>query len=118
MKVIKRETDMNIDYLRIFINLSETLNFSATAQAMNLSQPAISKAINRLEAELGFQLFIRSKRQVLLTESGQQFQKRIRIIVRNLDKAISEGRLIEKNYKNFAIQDKNLNLIKKQKNKD
>lgn len=64
---------MNIDHLKIFINLAETLNFSLTAKTLNLSQSAVSQAIKSIENELGFSLFKRTKRQVRLTKSGTLF---------------------------------------------
>lgn len=40
--------------LRMFLALSESLNFSKTAEKLFITQPSLSKAIQDLEAELGF----------------------------------------------------------------
>lgn len=64
---------MRMDYLKIFVDLAETLNFTQTSQNMNLTQPSISQIIKSLETELGVVLFRRTKRKVDLTESGQAF---------------------------------------------
>jgi len=85
---------MNIDHLKIFINLTETLNFSQTAKTMNISQSAVSQAIKSIENELGFDLFKRTKRQVNLTKGGEAFSKRMTIMLSNFDKAVIDSREI------------------------
>lgn len=58
--------------LRIFITAAELKNLTETARKLYISQPAVSQAIRKLEAELGVKLFIRNKRsQLLLTEAGR-----------------------------------------------
>lgn len=54
----------------IFLTVAETRNLSQAAKKLYISQPAVSKAIKRLEEELGCTLFIRSSRGVKLTEEG------------------------------------------------
>ncbi len=63
---------MNISpkQLRLFLALSESLNFSKTAEQLFISQPSLSKAIQELEEELGLTLFERTTRSVRLTPSG------------------------------------------------
>ena len=61
---------MNIKSLHIFVHLSQSLHFSKTAQAMNVSPSTLSRLIQRLEEELGANLLIRDNRSVLLTEAG------------------------------------------------
>ena len=58
--------------LRMFLTLSDTLNFSKAAEQLFISQPALTKAIQDLEEELGLTLFERTTRSVRLTEAGQQ----------------------------------------------
>ncbi len=58
--------------LRMFLVLSETLSFSKTAEQLLMTQPALSKAIRDLEAELGLPLFERTTRSVRLTPGGQR----------------------------------------------
>ncbi|RVU71911.1 MULTISPECIES: LysR family transcriptional regulator [Lactobacillus] len=64
---------MNIDFLKLFINLAETQNFSLTAKLTNRTQSAVSQAIKSLEKELGFRLFYRDNKQVILTPRGKTF---------------------------------------------
>ncbi|MGF1725922.1 HTH-type transcriptional activator IlvY [Photobacterium nomapromontoriensis] len=62
---------MNIKYLRFFLHLCESKNFSQTAQAMHISPSALSRVIQRLEGEIGQALFNRDNRSVELTLAGQ-----------------------------------------------
>ncbi len=64
---------MNLEHLRTLVNIVEHGSLSAAARAMHLSQPAISKQVQRLEAELGLALLVRGpKRQVELTPAGER----------------------------------------------
>lgn len=58
--------------LRVFIAVAHRLSFSDAAQALHLTQPAVSKRIAELESTLGRPLFERFKRQVRLTPAGQE----------------------------------------------
>ncbi len=53
---------MNLTRIQYFLSLAETLNFSETARLCGLSQPALSKAIRKLEEELGGALLRREGR--------------------------------------------------------
>ena len=66
---------MDIKSLHSFIHLSQSLHFSKTAQAMNVSPSTLSRLVQRLEEELGASLLIRDNRSVLLTEAGLAFKK-------------------------------------------
>ena len=72
---------MNIDNLKCFILVAENLSFARAAEALYISQPAVTKQINTLEQELGTSLFIRSTRHVELTPAGMSFYKDAKDIV-------------------------------------
>ena len=64
---------MSIKQLRAFLAVAHTLNFAKASEKLNMSQPALSLAINNLEAALGGQLFTRTTRRVTLTAEGDAF---------------------------------------------
>ncbi len=64
---------MEYDTYKTFIVLSETLNFSRTAEKLNIVQSTVSNRIQELEKYLGKTLFIRSNRKVELTNAGKTF---------------------------------------------
>jgi LysR family hydrogen peroxide-inducible transcriptional activator len=70
---------MDIRRIRYFVALCRTLNFSETARRLGLSQPALSKAIQKLEDEIGGTLIRREGKRTHLTHLGglmhEQFQK-------------------------------------------
>lgn len=95
---------MNVEYLKLFINLAETLSFSQTAKNLNLSQPAVTHAINTLEQQLGFKLFNRTKRKVSLTRSGQFLHANIPSLILKLDIIIDNARTVnEKEFSSLLI---------------
>lgn len=65
------ENQSSLSQYQIFNRVAETGNISAAAKELFISQPAISKAIRRLEASLNVALFSRSSRGVRLTEEGK-----------------------------------------------
>ena len=80
---------MTIDNLKCFILVAENLSFARAAEALYISQPAVTKQINALEHELGVTLFVRSTRHVELTPSGISFYKDAKDIVMKSQAAIS-----------------------------
>ena len=63
---------MEMRTVQYFIAVAELLNFSAAASKLGLSQSAISRQIQLMEAELGVQVFDRVGRKVFLTPAGRQ----------------------------------------------
>ncbi len=63
-----------IKTLQCFLTLVETGNFTRAAEQLYLTQPTISKMIQRLEDNLGQQLLIRNNQKVELTQAGVLFQ--------------------------------------------
>ena len=78
--------------LRLFLALSETLNFSKAAERSYMTQPALSKAIKDLEEELGLTLFERTTRSVRLTAAGARLCALARSIVGEFDAGLLKMR--------------------------
>ena len=64
------EPQISLSGYQIFNKVAETGNISAAARELFISQPAVSKSIQKLENGLGCRLFLRSTRGVTLTEEG------------------------------------------------
>ncbi len=71
--------------LRYFLMAAQLQSINKAATELAISAPAISKAIKRLEEELGVNLFERVGRNVVLSSNGKQLQKDINRIMGDLD---------------------------------
>ncbi|MCI0429934.1 MAG: LysR family transcriptional regulator [Rhodospirillales bacterium] len=88
---------MEMHQIRYFLALSETLNFTHAAERCNVTQPALTRAIHALEAELGGELLRRERALSHLTELGQRMLPLIRqcyesaLAVQSMAHSISKG---------------------------
>ncbi|MCI1723543.1 MAG: LysR family transcriptional regulator [Lachnospiraceae bacterium] len=64
---------MNLDYVFEFITLTETKNYSTAAEKHNITQPQLSRHIQKLESDLGVSLFVRSTQNVEISNDGLLF---------------------------------------------
>ena len=76
---------MELRQLRAFVHVTHAGTFTRAAEELHLTQSAVSTAIAKLEAELGFELLRRTSRGVELTEAGQTVFERAREIVASAD---------------------------------
>lgn len=83
---------MDLRQLRYFLAIAEEGSFLAAARTLSIAQPSLSQHVIRLETELGVQLFERSPRGVMLTESGQILVEHAKSIIRATDEAITDLR--------------------------
>lgn len=79
--------EQNFNLYHIFYTVAKCKNISGAARELYISQPAISKAISKLEQNLNTTLFLRSSRGVKLTETGEILFKQ----VESAFSAISQG---------------------------
>jgi len=61
--------------MRVFLSVADTLNFSRSSELLHMSLSAVSRTIQRLEAELGQTLLERDNRRVSLTSHGREFRQ-------------------------------------------
>ena len=73
-----------------YFQMTSRLKYTRAAKRLSVSQPNITVAIKKLEAELGIQLFERSQKQLSLTPEGAVFLNRIELALRNIQDAVLE----------------------------
>lgn len=73
-----------------FIQVAESQSFVQAANALGLSAPAVSKAIAKLEAELGVKLLHRTTRSVSLTPEGERFYEGVTPLMQEMDALTTE----------------------------
>jgi DNA-binding transcriptional LysR family regulator len=72
---------MEMHQVRYFLAAAKVLSFTRAAEDCHVSQPALTTAIKKLEAQLGSPLFHREGRQITLTEFGRRMQPHLGQIV-------------------------------------
>jgi len=73
--------------MRIFVRVAETGSFAETARHLHMSAPAVTRAIAALEDMIGARLFVRTTRQVKLTEPGGRYFEDCRRILSDIVEA-------------------------------
>ena len=79
--------DIDFELYRIFYVVANHCNITKASEELSISQPAISKSIKNLEEQLGGQLFVRTKRGVVLTEEGKEFYNYIKQAIEYINNA-------------------------------
>lgn len=74
--------------LRYFLAVAEALSFREAAERLHVAQPAVSRAVQLLEAEIGFKLLERTTRRVRLTPAGAVFAEGAKEALLGLGRAL------------------------------
>ncbi|MGX6745168.1 LysR family transcriptional regulator [Streptomyces xantholiticus] len=81
---------MQLQQLRYFTAVAETLHFTRAAERVHVSQPSLSQQIRALEQELGADLFRRARDNIALTDAGQALLPLARRILADTETARRE----------------------------
>jgi DNA-binding transcriptional LysR family regulator len=84
--------DVESSELRAFVVLAGELHFRKASERLFLSQPALTKKIQRLEEKLNGPLFVRSRRKVALTDAGKSFLPKAAKLLQDAEDALREIR--------------------------
>jgi LysR family hydrogen peroxide-inducible transcriptional activator len=84
------EPKMDLDQLRYFLKVAERQNFTRAAEDLAISQPALSRSIQKLEEELGQPVFERRARSLSLTDAGALLQARAQQVLTLLEDTRAE----------------------------
>jgi DNA-binding transcriptional LysR family regulator len=83
---------MELRHFRYFVAVAEEENVSRAALKLHVSQPGISRQIQDLEDEIGFQLFKRSAKSLKLTDAGKVFLAEAKSVLQCADDAVKKAR--------------------------
>ena len=84
--------NITLRQLHVFQSVATTRNFSRTGDAVGLTQPAVSRCITELEAQLGLKLLNRTTREVTLTDAGQRLSARLPRVLEELENTLLDVR--------------------------
>lgn len=81
---------MELRQLRYFLEILRHANFGRAAEALHITQPALSKSLRTLESELGVKLVERGARGVIATPYGRVLESYAAVAARELERAVTE----------------------------
>lgn len=87
---------MNLRHVRTFVTVAEEGTVSKAALRLRVAQPALSRQINDLEAELGIRLFDRVRKRLVLTGEGDRLLADCRNILSAVDSLSERARLLRR----------------------
>src|SRR5476649_2820401 len=83
---------MDLRHLRYFQAVAEGLSYSRAAERLRVAQPALSRAVQEMEAELGAAMLERNRHSVRLTPAGKVLLRETAILFERWDEAIRRVR--------------------------
>lgn len=90
-----RMAPVTLDQVRCFVAVAEELHFGRAAERLAMTQPPLSRQIQKLETAVGATLLERSNRRVTLTPAGSEFLEDAYRIFNALDQAVVHARRVE-----------------------
>ncbi|WP_407272059.1 LysR family transcriptional regulator [Radiobacillus sp. PE A8.2] len=95
---------VDFEWIRTFILAADQGNFRKTAEMLYVSQPTVTVHIKQLEKELGFSLFNRTNKKVLLTEEGRNFLTHAKKMMHVYQDGLKDAQAISQGYRTkFSI---------------
>ncbi|MBV9458582.1 MAG: LysR family transcriptional regulator, partial [Bradyrhizobium sp.] len=78
---------MDLKQMQYFLCLAQERSVTRAARRLNIVQPALSMQIAKLETALGKQLFFRTAQGMSLTSAGEEFERLVAPIIKDIDRA-------------------------------
>ena len=74
--------------MKAFVILAESSSFNNAAKLLNITQPALTRRIKKMEEDLHIQLFERTTRKVTLTKAGKRLLPEARELIKKFDETL------------------------------
>lgn len=81
---------MELTQIRYFLDTAKTQHITKSSERLHISQPALTKAIQNLEAELGVPLFTHKGRNIILTRYGKYLMEKLEPVISSIDNLKTE----------------------------
>ncbi len=94
---------LDLETLQILIAFSEEKTLSKTAEAINVSQPSLSRSMKKLEDELQVSLFTRSKNRLELNKTGTLAVGHAKMVLAEVDRMVTSVQLFDRKSRNVRI---------------
>ncbi len=89
---------MTLNQMKYFIAVARCLSFTEAARSLFITQPALSRQIGAMEAELGTMLFVREKKSLKLTPNGSALYNRLPELLESYEQIVAEVRSANRTY--------------------
>lgn len=89
---------MTLNQMKYFIAVARCLSFTEAARSLFITQPALSRQIGAMEAELGTPLFVREKKSLKLTPNGSALYNRLPELLESYEQIVAEVRSANRTY--------------------
>jgi DNA-binding transcriptional LysR family regulator len=97
-KIVDGEHSMELHQVRYFLAVASTLNFTRAAEMCNVTQPALTKGVQKLEQELGGALIYRERQLTHLTDLGKT-------VLPMLERALASTEAVRRRARQFQQKD-------------
>jgi len=84
--------------IKSFMTLAETLSYTKAASQLFITQPVLSRYIQKLESELELKLFVRNSKQVTLTPAGNVYYEGLKVLNKQYYEVLSQAMDADKGY--------------------
>lgn len=94
---------INIDFLEYIVEFSRTENLTKASEKLHITQSALTRAMQKIEGEVGVPLFSRSKNKLALNDTGREFVKHAQTVLDAEREMIDATRAFHNSYTVISI---------------
>ena len=96
-------SNLSLRQLRAFLSVAEESSMARAATRLHLTPSALSMLVRGMEDDLGFRLFDRTTRSLVLTDAGQQLLPTVRQVFESLEQGIDSVRTAQQDQRTLRI---------------